>query len=130
LLKYCGHSVTKEYYINDYGNQINLFLKSIYFRAIEILKKKKFPKDQGLYPGSYIIDIAKEILDKIDVGKYDNFDDARPAISSCAIELSMGIIKNDLNQMGIKHDIFVSESDIVKKNILSESIEILKEKGL
>ena len=129
LLKYCGHSVTKEYYINDYGNQINLFLKSIYFRAIEILKKKKFPKDQGLYPGSYIIDIAKEILGKIDVGKYDNFEDAKPAISSCAIELSMGIIKNDLNQMGIKHDIFVSESEIVKKNILSKSIEILKEEG-
>ena len=40
FLKYYGHSVTKEYYINDYGNQINIFLKSIYFRAIEILKKK------------------------------------------------------------------------------------------
>ena len=46
FLKYYGHSVTKEYYINDYGNQINIFLKSIYFRAIEILKKNKFPDDQ------------------------------------------------------------------------------------
>ena len=41
LLKYCGHNVSKEYYINDYGNQITLFLKSIYFRAVEIVKKKK-----------------------------------------------------------------------------------------
>ena len=129
FLKYCGHSVTKEYYINDYGNQIDLFLKSIYFRAIEILKKKKFPKDQGLYPGDYIIDIAHKILSKIDIGKYDNFKDAKPAISSSAIKLSMSIIKNDLNKMGIKHDIFVSESDIVKDKILSKSIKILKDEG-
>ena len=129
FLKYCGHSVTKEYYVNDYGNQINLFLKSIYFRAIEILKKKKFPIDQGLYPGNYIIDIANEILKEIDVGKYKNFEDAKSIISSSAIKLSMGIIKNDLNNMGIRHDIFISENDIVKEKILSKSIQILKKEG-
>ena len=129
FLQYCGHCVTKEYYINDYGNQINLFLKSIYFRAIEILKKNKFPKDQGLYPGEYIIDIANEISKEMDFEKYNSFEDAKPALTSIAIKLSMSIIKNDLKLMGIKHDIFVSESDIVKENILSKSIEKLKQEG-
>ena len=68
-------------------------------------------------------------MSKIDIGKYDNFKDAKPAISSSAIKLSMSIIKNDLNKMGIKHDIFVSESDIVKDKILSKSIKILKDEG-
>ena len=129
FLKYYGHTVTKEYYINDYGNQINLFLKSIYFRAIEILKKNKFPEDQGLYPGEYIIDIANEILKEIDFGKYDSYEDAKSTLASKAIKLSMAIIKSDLKIMGIKHDIFISESDIVKENILSKSIEKLKEEG-
>ena len=129
FLKYYGHSVTKEYYINDYGNQINIFLKSIYFRAIEILKKNKFPDDQGLYPGEYIIDIANEILRKIDVGKYNSFKDVKSTLAPVAIKLSMAIIKNDLKIMGIKHDIFISESDIVKENILSKSIEKLKQEG-
>lgn len=129
FLKYYGHSVTKEYYINDYGNQINIFLKSIYFRAIEILKKNKFPNDQGLYPGEYIIDIANEILRTIDVGKYNSFKDAKSTLAPLAIKLSMAIIKNELKIMGIKHDIFISESDIVKENILSKSIEKLKQVG-
>ena len=129
FLEYYGHSVTKEYYINDYGNQINIFLKSIYFRAIEILKKNKFPDDQGLYPGEYIIDIANEILRKIDVGKYNSFKDVKSTLAPVAIRLSMAIIKNDLKIMGIKHDIFISESDIVKENILSKSIEKLKQEG-
>ena len=129
FLKYYGHSVTKEYYINDYGNQINIFLKSIYFRAIEILKKNKFPDDQGLYPGEYIVDIANEILRTIDVGKYDSFKDVKSTLAPVAIKLSMAIIKNDLKIMGIKHDIFISESDIVKGNILSKSIEKLKQEG-
>ena len=129
LLKYCGHNVSKEYYINDYGNQITLFLKSIYFRAVEIVKKKKFPEDQGLYPGTYIIDITKEILKKINIDDYDNFEDAKITLRSIAIDLAMNLIKNDLDIMGINHDIFTSESAIVRENILSKAINKLKDKG-
>jgi arginyl-tRNA synthetase len=62
FLKSYGHDVTKEYYINDYGNQLQLFVKSIYFRILEIVKNEKFPEGDGLYPGDYIIDIANKIL--------------------------------------------------------------------
>ena len=61
LLKFNGNKVTKEYYINDYGNQIKNFVESVYLRIIEIKYKKEFPKNENLYPGLYIKDIAEKI---------------------------------------------------------------------
>ena len=62
LLKFNGHLVTKEYYVNDYGNQIKTFVLSVYYRILEITEGKAFPSDKNLYPGNYIIDIAKKII--------------------------------------------------------------------
>ena len=62
LLKFNGNKVIKEYYINDYGNQIKSFVESVHFRIIEIKYKKKFPKKKNLYPGLYIKDIATKII--------------------------------------------------------------------
>ena len=62
LLKFNGNKVTKEYYINDYGGQIQNFVESVFLRIIEIKNKKKFPKKENLYPGIYIKDIAEKII--------------------------------------------------------------------
>ena len=62
LLKFNGNKVTKEFYINDYGNQINYFAKSVFFRLRETKYKEKFPAIDNLYPGDYVIDIAKKFL--------------------------------------------------------------------
>ena len=63
LLLFNGNKVTKEYYINDYGNQIKNFVESVYLRIREIkFKKKKFISKKNLYPGDYIKDIAKNII--------------------------------------------------------------------
>ena len=62
LLSFVGNKVVKEYYINDYGNQINQFVKSVYFRILEIKNNSLFPNDQDLYPGEYVVDIAKSIF--------------------------------------------------------------------
>jgi len=129
LLKFYGHDVVKEYYINDYGNQIFLFVRSVYFRIVELLDNKPFPEDEGLYPGHYIIDIAKEVLKKINNKKFNDFDDAKSILTPYAIESALNIIKNDLHQMGIVHDHFVSESDIVERKILKEAINKLENKG-
>ena len=51
LLNFVGHKVIKEYYINDYGNQIHMFAKSVYARVLEIKEGKAFPVNEGLYPG-------------------------------------------------------------------------------
>ncbi|MEK9561026.1 MAG: arginine--tRNA ligase [Pelagibacteraceae bacterium] len=129
FLKFYGHNVVKEYYINDYGNQIYLFVKSVYFRIIELQKGKTFPEDQGLYPGKYIIDIAKDVLKKIKNENISSFDETISILTPYAIKSALDIIKKDLDLMGIVHDNFVSESDIVNRDILSEAIEKLKNKG-
>jgi arginyl-tRNA synthetase len=62
LLKFNGNKVTKEYYINDYGNQIKNFVESVFLRIQEIKYKNKFPDKDNLYPGLYIKDIAEKII--------------------------------------------------------------------
>ena len=62
LLKFNGNKVTKEYYVNDYGNQIKNFVKSVYLRIKEIKFNEKFNPDKDLYPGQYIVDIANKIV--------------------------------------------------------------------
>ena len=62
LLSFNGNKVTKEYYINDYGEQIKNFVESVYLRIKEIKYKKEFPKNENLYPGFYIKKIAEKII--------------------------------------------------------------------
>ena len=64
LLKFNGSKVTKEYYINDYGNQVKNFVKSVFLRLKEIKFNESFPNEKDLYPGNYIKEIAKNILKK------------------------------------------------------------------
>ena len=65
LLIFNGNNVTKEYYVNDHGNQVKNFTLSVYYRIIEILHNKEFPKNHDdLYPGKYVADIAKKIIEK------------------------------------------------------------------
>ena len=74
LLKFNGNEVTKEYYVNDYGAQIQNFVKSVHYRILEITTNKKpFPNEEDLYPGNYIIDIAKKIIDEKKIKDFDDF---------------------------------------------------------
>ena len=63
ILIFNKHEVFKEYYVNDYGNQIINFTKSVFHRIREILNNENFPIDNpDLYPGDYLINIAKNII--------------------------------------------------------------------
>ena len=115
LLKFNGGKVTKEFYINDYGKQIENFTKSVFLRMREIKFKENFPDDKDLYHGNYIIDIAKKLFKnskKINLNKYeDSFD----TIKNKSLDQSLKLIKSDLKLLGIKHDLFFSESNMIKK---------------
>ena len=129
LLIFNGNSVVKEYYINDYGNQIINFTESVFYRLREIKFKEKFIKKENLYPGDYVIDIAKKILlefPEIDLGDFKrNFTILRQE----ALKHSMDLIKKDLNALGISHDNFVSETSLVEKNLVEKSIQFLRSKN-
>ena len=131
VLLFNKHKVTKEYYVNDYGNQIINFTRSVFFRIREILNNEKFPIDNtDLYPGDYLIDIAKNIIATNKNLKFDEFENVSKELTPLAVEESLKLIKNNLANLGIVHDKFASETQIVLNNEVEKVIENLKEKNL
>ena len=129
LLLFNGNKVTKEYYINDYGNQIKNFVESVYLRIREIKFKEKFILKDNLYPGDYIKEIATNIIkDNQDIN-IENLDNCFEKIKKLSLQGSMILIKNDLKKLGIQHDKFFSESEIVKKDLVNKTIKKLKDKN-
>ena len=129
LLSFNGHKVTKEYYVNDYGNQISHFTKSVYLRIKEILYGETFPiEDKDLYPGDYLIDIAKKIISNNKDLDFKNFDSVSEKLKYLSIQESLKLIKINLENLGIKHDNFASETEVINNNEVDEVIKNLKEK--
>ena len=128
LLIFNGNKVTKEYYINDYGNQIKNFAKSVYLRIREIKFNEKFISKKDLYPGIYIKEIAQKILDKNKDFVLDIFEKSFDFLKVKSLEESMELIKYDLKQLGISHDNFFSETELVNKNLVNQAVSKLKEK--
>ena len=131
LLIFNKHNVTKEYYVNDYGNQILFFTKSVFLRIREILFKEPFPFDNpDLYPGDYLIEISNNIINNNSKLKFDNFETISEKLTEISVNESLKIIKNNLNNLGIKHDNFVSEKSIVSNKEVDKVIKKLKQKNL
>lgn len=130
LLKKVGYDVTKEYYINDYGNQVRILIKSLYERYLEALGTKTFEPKDGMYPGEYLKDIAQGVVKEHgDTLTHCNEEDRYNILKKIAISSLMDDIKSDLVSLGIKHDVFTSETMLVEQNKVNETIEYLKQKG-
>ena len=129
LLSFNGNKVTKEYYVNDYGGQIKNFVSSVNYRILEIVENKSFPKDKDLYPGDYIIDIAKKIIKNKSIRDFSNFEKIYKKLSSESLKYSMKLIMNNLNLLGVKHNNFVYESNLIDKKMVSKIIKKLEKKN-
>ena len=126
ILTFNNHKVTKEYYVNDYGNQIINFTKSVYFRIREITHKEPFPSDnEDLYPGDYLIDFAKNISSNSNLN-FDNYGEISEKLTELSIEQALLLIKNNLNSLGINHDNFVSEKKIVLDKEVENVVQFLE----
>tara|TARA_Y100000768_G_scaffold324591_1_gene261331 strand:+ start:24 stop:1745 length:1722 start_codon:yes stop_codon:yes gene_type:complete len=128
LLMFNGSKVTKEYYINDYGGQIKNFVESVYLRILEIKYKKTFPKKENLYPGLYIKDIAEKILRENEKTDFSEFEKNFEFLKKVSLKYSMELIKNDLKLLGISHNNFFSETEIVNRDLVNKAVKKLKEK--
>ena len=126
LLLFNGNKVIKEYYVNDYGEQINNFVKSVYLRIREIKFKESFQNEPNLYPGDYIIDIARNILKSHPKLKVDVFENCFDELKNKSLKLSMNSIKKDLKSLGIEHNNFVSETYLVNEDLVNKTINLLK----
>ena len=125
-----GYNVTREYYVNDAGSQINTLANSLYKRYLELFDKKiELLEDE--YPGEYLIEIAKEILTK-DGDKWlqNNKHDTLKYFKDYAVNTLITKIKTDLKLLNINFDQFTHESDIEKSRIIENLLKVLKEKKL
>ena len=129
ILKFNKHKVHKEYYVNDYGNQIINFTKSVYYRIKEQTDNEPFPKDnEDLYPGDYIIQIAKNIINDNKGLDFKNFEKISDKLTILAVNESIKIIKSNLKNIGIVHDKFQSEREIVNNNEVQKTVDKLIKK--
>ena len=127
VLVFNQHKVTKEYYVNDYGNQIINFTKSVYFRIREILFDEPFPQNnEDLYPGEYIIDFAKNILKSNKDIDLKNFDKITELLTALSIDEALKLIKQNLKSLGITHDNFMSEKKLVINQEVEKVVDFLQ----
>ena len=128
ILKFNNNIVEKEYYVNDYGNQVSYFNYSVYLRIREKLYNEKFPVDNAdLYPGDYLIDIANNIVKNNKDINFENFKDIEDHLKKLSIIESLNLIKKNLNDLGIKHDNFIRETNIVNDKEVEIVIKKLKQ---
>lgn len=131
LLQFCDHNVTREYYINDAGNQIDVLLKSLFIRYNQLYgSEETIPP--GCYPGEYLIELAElaraqygdKLLTMPEVER-------RNLLWPFAINNLLSQIKESLAKLGVHFDKFTSEKlDIVDKDALNSVQDLLKAKGL
>ena len=131
LLAFAGFAVTREYYINDAGGQVDVLARSVYLRYREALGET-IAIPEGLYPGDYLkplgVKLAKEhgkSLLKLPEA------DWLPRVCKAAIAAMMDMIRDDLAQLGIKHDVFFSERSLTEggRDVVAETIATLRAEG-
>jgi len=123
ILSHLGYLVTREYYINDAGNQVQLLAESVRARCLELAGKHLDLPAEG-YHGDYIKDIAKDYLDT----HPDGVDDLS-AILSFSLRRMIKEIEKDLADFGMHFDSWFSEASVVQKGLVEKHLQILKERG-
>ncbi|MFC7050811.1 arginine--tRNA ligase [Emcibacter nanhaiensis] len=131
LLDFAGFDVTKEYYINDAGSQIDVLARSLYLRYKEALGHDIGEIPQGLYPGEYLIEPGKALAAEYGDEFVDQSEEEwLPVVRKFATDKMMEMIKEDLSVLGIHHDVFFSEKTLHENGGIEEAVEELRKKGL
>jgi len=132
LLSATGYDVTKEYYINDAGAQVDVLARSAYLRYLEALGEDIGEIPEGLYPGDYLVPIGKQLAQTHGTSLSNlKEEDWMPAVRQFAIDAMMDLIREDLALLNIKHDVFFSEKSLTHENDkIGEAVTELDNKGL
>jgi arginyl-tRNA synthetase len=111
LLEFSGHTVTREYYINDAGGQVDVLARSAHLRYLEALGEDIGEIPEGLYPGDYLIPVGAALAEKHgDAFKTTPESDWLSVFRKDATDQMMDLIRRDLALLGIEHDLFSSEA--------------------
>lgn len=130
LYDYLGYNVTREYYFNNAGNQMQILAKSIYARYMQKLSDPEFPFPENGYHGEYVNDIAAEAIekhgDKYKEGDYQDMTELRKFGENWCFEK----INKTLARMNIKQDVFFNEDSLYNDGKIKKIIDDFKEMGL
>ncbi len=133
LLSFVGYDVTREYYINDAGGQVDVLARSAFLRYREALGENIGPIPEGLYPGDYLKPVGTALA-KDHGKKLLDMQEAEwlPLVRAFAIDKMMDMIRDDLAALNIKHDVFFSEASLTRdgKDQIKAAVEALRKKGL
>ena len=127
ILKEVGHDVTKEYYINDAGNQIEILFDTIKHHIFNSENKSNYKLPEYLYPGEYLQNLSQQVIKKF--GKL-NYEKKLNQIKKFVMEKILKDIKRDLNDLGVIHDVFTSEKKLIKEDNINKIINLLSTKNL
>ncbi|HJD61285.1 MAG TPA: arginine--tRNA ligase [Rickettsia endosymbiont of Columbicola hoogstraali] len=130
ILKKVGYPVTKEYYVNDAGSQINDLVSTVILRYREALGEK-ITITEGLYPGEYLIPVgqalAKEYGDKLlSMDEPERF----KIVKNFTVQKMLDLNKEDLKKLGVKHDVFFSEQTLHDNSKIEKTVKLLTDMGL
>jgi arginyl-tRNA synthetase len=110
LMGFAGYDVTKEYYINDAGSQIDVLARSVFLRYREALGEDVGAIPSGLYPGDYLVPVGQALADEYGTRLHNMPDeDWMPIVKEKAIDAMMAMIREDLEALNVHHDVFFSE---------------------
>ena len=130
LLDFAGYDVTREYYINDGGAQVDVLARSVYLRYLEALgEPADFP--DGTYPGDYLIPVGADLAERYGrdlVGKPEA--DWLPELRAFATDAMMEMIRADLALLGVEMDVFYSEKSLYGTGEIEAALASLEAKGL
>jgi arginyl-tRNA synthetase len=130
LLAYAGYEVTREYYINDGGAQVDVLARSVYLRYLEAHGQQVEFVD-GTYPGDYLIAVGQALKDKVGAAYLDKGEDVWLAdVRNFATDAMMALIRADLAALGVKMDHFFSEKALYGTGLIEAAIQSLTDKGL
>ena len=130
LLDFAGWDVTREYYINDGGAQVDVLARSVYLRYLEAHGQEVAFED-GTYPSDYLIPVGEALKDKVGdayVGKDE--DVWLVEVREFSTDAMMDLIRADLNALGVKMDKFFSEKSLYGTGLIEKALDDLNSKGL
>ncbi len=135
LLEFAGYDVTREYYTNDAGGQIDVLARSVYLRYREALGENIGAMPEGLYPGDYLVSVGAALADKYG-DEFIGADESEwlPLFRDASIDAMMDLIRADLAALGVEHDLFFSERTLHAKSgnlsAISDAVATLEDMGM
>jgi arginyl-tRNA synthetase len=131
VLEAAGFRVTKEYYVNDAGAQVDTLARSVHLRYREALGEEVGEIPEGMYPGEYLQPVGVVLASEFGA-KYAEAPESEwlPLFREWAIKAMLDLIRYDLGLLGIHHDKFASEAELQQSGAVDRAMQVLHDKGL